>query len=202
MYKPHTVEQFKILRSLKEQGFVMERFILSPLSRTALLAEDSAGEKLAFSFDGKGAMEMPIPEPADKKEALAFIRRFRQDPNRPALRGFAEITAWWHATPNPLSYQQALGLPDDLYRHFLTHAVYDEEAVRLLVANGKVTEEELLGLRLWYHDGNAQWCWLGPLGIDGTGEIYGLTFHYRQPNASEWRFYLMDEYYRFMDNTK
>lgn len=200
MYKPQTIEQFKIFRFLKEQGFVMDQFILSPLSRTALLVEDSVGDQLAFSFKNGAVVETPIPAPAHKEEVLAFIQSFREDPARPTFRNFEEITAWWHNTPNPLSYQQALSLPDDLYRHFLTHAAYDEEDVRQLVAKGTVTEEEYLGIRLWYYNGNARWCWLGPLGVDGTGEIYGLTFHYRQPSASEWKFYLMNEYYRFMNH--
>lgn len=203
MYKPQTIEQFKIVQYLKqEHGFVMDQFILSPLSRSAVLLEDRTGDQIAFSFENGKVTELPIPEPPDQEEVLAFIRRFRQDPHRPALRNFEEITAWWLSTPNPLSYQQALSLPDDLYRHFLTHAIYDEETVRRLVARGKVTEEELLGILLWYRNGNVSWCWLGPLGLDGTGEIYGLVFHYRQPNAVEWKFYVMDDYYRFMNKIK
>ena len=36
MYKPHTVDQFKLWQFLKER-FVMEAFILSPVSRNALM---------------------------------------------------------------------------------------------------------------------------------------------------------------------
>ena len=50
MYKPQTIEQFKIFRFLKERGFVMDQFILSPLSRTALLVEDSVGGSAGLFF--------------------------------------------------------------------------------------------------------------------------------------------------------
>ena len=49
MYKPHTIEQYKIQRFLDET-FAMEHFIVSPLSRTSLLLEDETGEQLAFGF--------------------------------------------------------------------------------------------------------------------------------------------------------
>ena len=38
--------------------------------------------------------------------------------------------------------------------------------------------------------------WLGPLGVDGTGYLYGLTRNYRKPNAYEMHFYVLDDYYR------
>lgn len=49
MYKPHTIEQYKIQRFLDET-FAMEHFLVSPLSRTSLLLEDETGEQLAFGF--------------------------------------------------------------------------------------------------------------------------------------------------------
>lgn len=122
MYKPHTVEQYKTVQYLKEnQHFALDHFILSPLSRSALLLEDRTGAQLAFSYSQGSITEIPVPAPPDPDEVLAFIRKFRKDPARPLLRSLEEITQWWHSTPNPLSYQQALNLPDDLYRHFLTH---------------------------------------------------------------------------------
>ena len=42
MYKPHTIEQYKIQRFLDET-FAMEHFLVSPLSRTSLLLEDETG---------------------------------------------------------------------------------------------------------------------------------------------------------------
>ena len=49
MYKPHTIEQYKIQRFL-DDTFAMEHFLVSPLSRTSLLLEDETGEQLAFGF--------------------------------------------------------------------------------------------------------------------------------------------------------
>ena len=46
MYKPHTIEQYKIQRFL-DDTFAMEHFLVSPLSRTSLLLEDT------ISLDGE-----------------------------------------------------------------------------------------------------------------------------------------------------
>jgi len=65
MYKPHTVEQYKICRYLKDkEGFALEQFSLSPLSRNALLLEDRKGEKIAFEMKGELIQEIPVPVPA------------------------------------------------------------------------------------------------------------------------------------------
>lgn len=203
MYKPHTVEQYEIVQYLKEdQNFAMDHFILSPLSRSALLLEDCEGAQLAFSYFQGSVTEIPVPAPPDPNEVLAFIRKFRADPARPRLRSLEEITRWWHTASNPLCYQQALSLPDDLYRHFLTHSLYSEETVRQIAGKKYVTEEEYLGIRLWYRNENSLHFWLGPLGVDGTGNLYGLTFRYRLPDAEEVAFYVMDDYFRFMNRDK
>lgn len=49
MYKPHTIEQYKIQQFL-DANFAMEHFLVSPLSRTSLLLEDKTGEQIAFGF--------------------------------------------------------------------------------------------------------------------------------------------------------
>ena len=63
MYKPHTIEQYKIQRFL-DDTFAMEHFLVSPLSRTSLLLEDETGEQLAFSFLDDEVREIPLPPPA------------------------------------------------------------------------------------------------------------------------------------------
>ena len=75
----------------------------------------------------------------------------------------------------------------------------DEEVYRL-AEKGLVTENEYLDIRLWYHNGPFRDHWLGPLGVDGTGYLHGLTRHYRKPNAYEMHFYVMDDYYRCMNH--
>ena len=47
MYKPHTIEQYKIQQFL-DHTFAMEHFLVSPLSRSALMLEDRCGERIAF----------------------------------------------------------------------------------------------------------------------------------------------------------
>lgn len=112
------------------------------------------------------------------------------------------MTRWWLQNESPLSYQQALGFSDELYRYFLTHKKYSDEEVVAIAQKGLVSEEEYMGIKLWYFDGNVCGNWLGPLGIDGTGDIYGLTLRYRTPEQKEYVFYLENEYYRFMNKNK
>ncbi len=198
MYKPHTVEQFKVWEFLKEQ-FHLDHFILSPVSRNALMLEDKAGERIVFAWDGAAVVELPVPEPASDEKVNVFLRAHHLNPNRPQLRTIAEVTRWWLTNDTPLTYQQALGFNYVLYHYFLTHTQYTDEQVLTVVQKKLVTEDEYLGIKLWYLDGNSGGVWLGPLGLDGTGEIYGLTLHYRTSEQVEHTFYLENEYYRFMN---
>ena len=112
---------------------------VSPLSRTSLLLEDETGEQLAFSFLDDEVREIPLPPPAAPEEIKDFIRRFRSLNPKPRLRTFEDITRWWLDHPNPLTYQQALGLSDELYRHFLSHSMIEEEDVYRLASSGLVS---------------------------------------------------------------
>lgn len=49
MYKPHTIEQYKVYRFL-EENFALEHFLLAPLSRFGLMLEDKTGEKSRLPF--------------------------------------------------------------------------------------------------------------------------------------------------------
>ena len=144
MYKPHTIEQYKIQRFLDET-FAMEHFLVSPLSRTSLLLEDETGEQLAFGFLDDEVREIPLPPPAAPEEIKDFIRRFRALNPKPRLRTFEDITRWWLGHPNPLTYQQALGLSDELYRHFLSHPMIDEDDAYRLASSGLVSEDDYGG---------------------------------------------------------
>lgn len=49
MYKPHTIEQYKIQQFL-DHTFAMEHFLVSPLSRSALMLRTDAVSGLPFPF--------------------------------------------------------------------------------------------------------------------------------------------------------
>ena len=178
----------------------MEHFLVSPLSRTSLLLEDETGEQLAFGFLDDEVREIPLPPPAAPEEIKDFIRRFRSLNPKPRLRTFEDITRWWLDHPTPLTYQQALGLSDELYHHFLSRPMIDEDDAYRLASSGLVSEDDYRDIQLWYLNSNAAARWLGPLGVDGTGNLYGLTFGYGTPAARTLRFYLLDDYYRDMNH--
>ena len=199
MYKPHTIEQYKIQQFL-DHTFAMEHFLVSPLSRSALILEDRCGERIAFSFSDNEVREIPIPSAPSPDKVKLFIRSFRALGAKPHLRTFEDVTRWWLNHPNPLTYQQALGLPDELYRRFLSSPLIEDEDAQRLAASGLVSEDAYQDIQLWYLNGNTANCWLGPLGIDGTGNLYALTFNYGTPRAKELKFYLLDDYYRHMNH--
>lgn len=199
MYKPQTIEQFKVYRFLSRH-FVMEQVLLSPLSRFGLILEDKDGERAAFVWQDGTVKEVDIPVLSPPEEIRAYIKEFRALEPTPILNDFVSITRWWLEHPNPLTHQQALGLSDSLYRHFLKYPLIDEETAVRFVLKGLVTEKEYLDIQLWYFNGNALSCWLGPLGIDGTGYLYGLTLRYRKPDERKFVFYLKDDYYCCMNH--
>ena len=108
MYKPHTIEQYKVYRFL-EENFALEHFLLAPLSRFGLMLEDKTGEKIAFAFLNDCVQEIPVPAPAAPKTVIAFLKQFRSLTPRPVIHDFEALTRWWLDNPNPLTYQQALG---------------------------------------------------------------------------------------------
>ena len=198
MYKPRTVEQFKVHLFLKGQ-FHMNYLTISPVSRTALMLEDLDGDRLAFEWRDNAAVEIPLPVPASKEVQTNFLRAFWADPDHPKLCNFEQLTDWWLSHPTPLTYQQALNLPEDLYRRFLTceRLLYFQEVMEL-IHRSAVTEEEFRDIQLWYRNGNAAGTWLGPSGVDGDGNSYELVLDWMRPRERRYRFYLMDEYYRDM----
>ena len=67
MYKPRTVEQFKVMEFIRE-AFQVECFLVSPVSRTCLMIEDGTGNRLAFQWVEGVIMDAPLPVPATKEE--------------------------------------------------------------------------------------------------------------------------------------
>lgn len=199
MYKPQTIEQFKVYRFLSHH-FVMERVLLSPLSRSGLILEDMDGERAAFVWQEGAVKEVDIPAPSPPDKIRAYFEEFRALDPKPVLIDFASVTRWWLEHPNPLTHQQALGFSDSLYRHYLKYPLIDEETAVQLALKGVVTEKEYFDIKLWYFNGNVMSSWLGPLGVDGTGNLYGLTLRYRKPDERKFVFYLKDDYYCYMNH--
>lgn len=139
--------------------------------------------QICLCFSGKRCQANRDTCSTGSGEVRAFWKQFKALDPPPQLKSFDDITIWWLNHPNPLTYQMALNLPDDLYRHFLTHMILEDEEVYRLAEKGLVTENEYLDIRLWYHNGPFRDHWLGPLGVDGTGYLYGLTRHYRKPKC-------------------
>ena len=101
-------------------------------------------------------------------------------------------TALWLEAPVGLTHQQALGLPDDLYQHYLTHAVPDGEEVRRMVSIGRITQEDYQGVLLGNLDGHFGENYLGAGDVDGMGIYIDLIFFYHSPQAQHLQFYLDD----------
>ena len=107
MYKPHTIEQYKVYRFL-EENFALEHFLLAPLSRFGLILEDKTGEKIAFAFLNNCVQEIPVPAPAAPETVTAFLKQFRSLTPHPVVHDFEALTRWWLNNPNPLTYHQSL----------------------------------------------------------------------------------------------
>ena len=173
-----------IIQKLKEQGF--EAYAVGGCVRDSIL--------------GREPEDWDITTSAKPEEIKAFLTWFRSLKPRPQAKTFKEVTRWWLNHPNPLNHQQALWLKDELYRYYLSHTQLKEKAVLSLVSKGLITEDEYKGILLWYLDGHNFSFWLGSLGLDGTGNIYGLITHYLTPQARQYSFYLLDDYYRQMNH--
>ncbi len=164
------------------------------------MLEDQKGEKIAFSFEHGQIRETNIPEPVSRETARAFIQSVRHSTCPPQLKSYQDVTQWWLNTPNPLSYQQAVGLSDGLYRHFLTHELLDNEGVIKVASRKVITESEYNDILLWYLSEGQFFCWLGPSGVDGTGDFYRLIINYGKDNERSFTFYLKNEYYCQMNH--
>ncbi|MEG0752784.1 MAG: hypothetical protein RR461_03050 [Angelakisella sp.] len=198
MFKPHTVEQFKVMQYI-EEVFHKGSVVVSPDSRTALKVTDSLGDYLVFDYlNGRvvEAEKRPIPSP---EECAVYIKKLKAEPGHPSFTCLEDIVRWWHQEDRPISFQQALNLPDDLFQYYLRHEIIDTDEVRRLVSLGRITEEQYLAVMLWYKNGNFIKNWLGCVGVDGTGDAYELALDYQTLTERRFRFYLMNEYYRTMN---
>lgn len=197
MYKPFTIELFQIQQYLKER-FDLNQFLQKPVSRDTVVLQDKNGEQIAFTCQNKTVSQIPIPTALTREEVNAYIRCLRKSENMPQVKTFEDVTRWWCDNPNPLTYQQALGLSDELYAHFLTHKIPDDESVLQLVQQDVISEDDYKSLHLWCLNRRFQRCYLGFYGVDGNGDSYNFIWNYGEPNAVSYIFYIKNEYYCFM----
>lgn len=191
MYKPRTVNQFKVMEFLKE-NFVTDVCLISPISRDGLMLEDRNMDRIGFVCHSDIISECVIPEPGTRGALRMFAESLRLAYPRAEQRTFEAKTQHWLNCPGLVTYQQALGLDDDLFRHYLKHPMLTEDDVRHLTTLGRVSEDVYHSILLWYLDGHCADNHLCVGGVDSAGTCIDLTFRYRQPNAELLQFYLME----------
>ena len=78
MYKPHTIEQYKVYRFL-EENFALEHFLLATF---VALRTDAGGQnrwkKSRLPFLNDCVQEIPIPAPAAPETVIAFSKAIPQ----------------------------------------------------------------------------------------------------------------------------
>lgn len=197
MYKPFTLELFQIQEHLKTR-FDLTQFIQIPLKRDTIILQDKRGKKLAFQYRENSVKKISIPTVLTKKQVAAYISSLRKQNKLPELYTYQDVTKWWAKTNNPLTYQQALGLSDKLYIHYLTHELFDDVDVLIKASQKVISVDDLKSIQLWCRNGNYHRCYLGAYGVDGHGESYKFIWNYRKPDELTFIFYVQDEYYCFM----
>lgn len=189
MYKPQTVEQYKI-RQILEKRLVIDDLYIIPLSRNSLMVEDRYGIRLAFSYQEGKIDEAEIPKYLPEDQAKNYLRCLKTSGQLPSEFTFEDITRWWMDSPSPLSHRQILGLGTHLYHHYLKNRLLrDEEALRIASLH-KITAQQFKDLFLWYLNSHRQDCWLGWMGIDMMGELYGLIWKYGTLESKFFLFYI------------
>ena len=188
-YKPCTAAQFRVMEYLRET-FDTSQCLIYPARPNALILEDQFGEKLEFFFRDGRVLEHPLMPPADPASVDLFQRCLNYQFPTSSQQTFAARDALWSTGAFTLTYQQALGLPDDLFRHYLKTQPLTREEVRELAARGSVTEPDFWSMQLWRLDGHTEDCTLcGPW--DDGGGTYGILVLTRDGQLEEeLRFYV------------
>ncbi len=188
-YKPCTTAQFRVMEYLREI-FDTSLCLIYPSRPNALVLEDQFGERLEFFLrDGK-VLEHPLMPPANSASVDLFRRCLDFQFPTPSQQTFSARNALWATGAFPLTYQQALDLPDDLFRHYLKTQPLTREEVRTLAARGSVTESDFRSMQLWRLDGHTEDCALCGPWDDGFG-TYGILFFFQSGQlAEEFHFYV------------
>lgn len=191
MYKPRTIGQFKVMEFLK-RSFVLDSLIIAPISRNGLMLMDRTEDIIAFEFyDGK-IRQCPVPQPGTRSDMRIFISCLNHKHPDLKHQTFDAKTRLWLEMPGGLNHQQALGLTDELYQHYLTHSMLDKEDILRHISSGFITPDVYRSIQLWYLDGHTMDTYLVIGGVDGIGILVDLIFNYRTPMAESHQFYLTE----------
>lgn len=68
----------------------------------------------------------------------------------------------------------------------------DKDEILRQISTGFVSQDLYRSIQLWYLNGHAADTFLVISGIDGTGTLIELIFHYQTPAADAHRFYLLE----------
>ena len=94
--------------------------------------------------------------------------------------------------PRKLTLQQAMELPESLFRHFLSHPLLSDVDVHRLVDTGSVDDEAYTSILLWFLASNQSDHILSFGGYDEVGVYIELTFWYNTIHAETFQFYLRE----------
>ena len=192
MYKPRTISQHKVMEFLKDQ-FHLDSCLVWPISRNSLLLEDENHDQIAFASNEAGIYECEIPGPGTRTDVRMFYDYLRRKCPEPHQQTFNAKTQLWLNCPIRITYAQALGLGDELFRHYLTHPMMDKEDILRSIVTGMVSMDDYRSMQLWYLDGHTKDTLLLIAGVDGIGQYADMVFHYRTPHAECHQFYLRED---------
>lgn len=191
MYKPCTVAQFKALEYLRG-SFDTSLCLIYPTGPDGLVLEDMHGGKLAFSWLDGRIKEQPVPEPGSVDDLRLFVDTLTYCCPEPSQWTFEMRHKLWMEGAFQVTYQQALGLSDELFRYYLSHPMITAEDIQGLVVQGTMKEDAFYSLVLWLQDGHTRECTLiGPI-EDSAGIHASLFFDDPRHDVEMLQFYLVD----------
>lgn len=138
MYKPCTAAQFKVLEYLRG-SFDIGLCLIYPSSPNRLVPEDLHGGKLAFSWQDSEIREDPVPAPSSVDDVWLFLDAlFYRCPDMSQWTFKMRHRLWMEGTFY-MTYQQTLGLSDEVFQHYLRRPMLTSEDIRGLAVQGILT---------------------------------------------------------------
>lgn len=190
-YRTRNLNQYRVMEFLK-QRFYLDICIIWPISPDGLLLEDQAGKQIAFTCTENGVIECEVPPAGGKSDVRRFAQLVQQKLPEPQKQTFNAKSDLWHNTKTNITYQQALGLDDTLFRHYLTHEPLSLRQIIFRITGGFVSDEDYRSIQLWYLNGHTLDAHLIPGGVDSQGKYVDFALHPLPPSTSTYRFYLAE----------